>query len=538
MRAAESATTFRGGRRVAAAVVLSWIGTAGACLLYLALGDLIEHEGDWRSWSAGLAAVAVLSGTAAAVPIVTDGTQRRVEHSVRERIQDRLLAADTAIARARLPAAGRVVSTAVDAAGRVAALRGGFVGAIVAAGTSPLLVLVVLAVTVSTTLAGVLLILVLVAPILVWGFQRLFRRSSAQYRAQSRRLAGEFLEALRGLRTVSLLGRTAEQRAHLATESEAQRRAVMRLLLGNQIVLLVTDIVFFGGLVGTVTAVGTHLGGVGELTAGRGVALVLLAALLTAPIAYVGQFFYIGMSGAAAQREAASLIDDLPDTGQAPAINSAPPADSGPVACALRDVDFSYPRRSQLLSRFSLEVAAGECVALTGPSGVGKSTVLALVSGDLRPDAGSVVFDGSPVDPRTVVAVVHQNTYLFSGSVAGNLRLAAPDASDAELWTVLDRVHLADEIRLLPAGLHTEVGEFGSALSGGQAQRLSLARALLRDAPVLVLDEPTSHIDARSEALIADTLATLARRRTLVVATHSTGLLALADRTVEIGGPE
>ncbi|MGV9746640.1 ATP-binding cassette domain-containing protein [Rhodococcus zopfii] len=516
---------------VCTSVVLAWVGTAAMCLTYLAVGETTAGPDVLRPWWIAAGAVVVMAAASAAIPLVDDRAQRRVEHYVRSGLQERILAADTVLARSELPAAGRIVSTGIDGAARIGALRGGFVASIVAAGTAPLIVLVIVAVAVDRAPAALLLVLVLLAPVAVGGFQQLFRRTSADNRAQSRRLAGEFLEALRGLRTVSLYGRTAEHAAHLAAESEGQRRTVMRLLLGNQVVLLVTDIVFYGGLIGTATAAAVHLGTSGELDAGRALALVLLAVLLTAPIDHIGQFFYIGMTGAAAEKEAAALIGEKPR----PVPTSALPGRTGPVGCALRGVDLTYPGREKTLSAVNLEVKAGETVVLTGPSGSGKSTMLALLAGDLRPDIGSVEFDGISSDPRASVAVVHQDTFLFTGSVAGNLRLASPGASDAELWTALERTHLADEIRALPHGLDTEVGEFGTGLSGGQAQRLSLARALLRDAPVLILDEVTSHVDRRSEALIADTLASLAGCKTLVLATHSPGLVALADRTIDIG---
>ncbi|WP_186629842.1 ABC transporter ATP-binding protein [Rhodococcus sp. BP22] len=522
------------GMLVRAAVAFAWLGSVATCLLYLALGNTLTDSTFRSTWIPTILAAAVLAVVSAAAPLLEDRAQRRAEHTVRAGLLTRILAADTVVARAELPSAGRIVSTGIDGAAKIAALRGGFVASIVAAATAPLIVLAVVATTVSWTLAALLLVLVLLAPLLVGGFQQLFRSSSANYRAQSRRLAGEFLEALRGLHTVSLLGRTAVHATHLAAESEKQRRTVMRLLLGNQIVLLVTDIVFYGGLIGTASAVAVHLGASGELTAGRTMTLVLLALLLTAPIDYIGQFFYIGMAGAAAQREAVALIGEtrplVPTTGPVPKAVAGKRA-----ACALREVDFTYPGRPQLLSGKTFEVAAGETVVLTGPSGGGKSTLLALLSGDLQPDTGTVEFDGAPADPRVFVAAVHQNTYLFSGSVADNLRLAAPEATDTALWEVLEHAHLDVEIRSLPNGLDTEVGEFGASLSGGQAQRLSLARALLRSAPVLVLDEVTSHIDAKSEALIAETLASMAGHTTLVIATHSAGLLALADRTIEIG---
>ena len=522
-------SSIRGLVRVS--VTAAWAGTVTLCVIYLALGDTLTHSETTRPWLLAAGAAVVTAAAAATIPLADDRAQRRIEHCVRVALQRRILAADTALTRSQLPAAGRVVSTGTDGAAKIAALRGGFVASLIGAATTPLIVLAVIAAAVDRTLAVLLLVLVLAAPVLVGGFQHLFRRTSADHRAQSRRLAGEFLDALRGLRTVALYGRTTEHATHLATESEHQRRTVMRLLLGNQMVLLLTDIVFYGGLVGTATAAAVHLGARGELDAGRALALVLLALLLTTPIDYIGQFFYIGMTGAAAEKEAVALIGDTDTAVAAPPH----PVHTAPVSCALRGVDLTHPGRTATLTDLTLEIAAGETVVLVGPSGSGKSTILALLCGDLHPDRGTIEFGGAAADPRAYTTVVHQNTYLFTGTVADNLRLAAPHASDTDLWDALERAHLADEIRALPGGLDTEVGEFGTALSGGQAQRLSLARALLRDAPVLILDEVTSQVDPRSERLIAETISALAGHKTIVLATHSPHLLTLADRTVDLG---
>lgn len=520
-------------RLLSAAVGLAWSGTIASCLLYVALSRGVTADSPFGGWAliatgAGIAA----AGAAAMVPLVEDRAQRRVERTVRTTLLDRILSADTASERADLPSSGRLVSTGTDGAAKIAALRGSFSAALVGAGTSPLIVLAVIGLVIDWLVAALLLLLIILALVAVGVFGHQFRHISAGYRAQSRRLAGEFLDALRGLKTVSLFGQTAREAARLDEESERQRRSVMRLLLGNQIVLLIVDVFFYGGVIGGATAMGVSLGITGRLGPGDVVALVLLALLLTAPLDYIGQFFYIGMTGRAAEREAAGLIGPSapPSRPAAPAIRS-----TG-VSCSLRDVHLTYPDRTgPVLSGLSIAIAAGETVALVGPSGSGKSTVLALLSGDLRPDTGEIEFDGAVADPRRHTAVMHQDTHLFIGSIAHNLRLALPEASDSDLWSALDRAHLGDEIRELPLGLDTPVGEFGASLSGGQRQRLSLARALLRDAPVLILDEPTSHIDAHSESLISQTIAAEAGQKTVVLASHSTELLHLADRIIHIG---
>jgi ABC-type multidrug transport system fused ATPase/permease subunit len=221
-------------------------------------------------------------------------------------------------------------------------------------------------------------------------------------------------------------------------------------------------------------------------------------------------------------------------------------------ALALTDVTFAYPGGRSVLDGVSFTVPRGGRVALIGPSGSGKSTVAALVQAHLRPASGSVRVAGHdattvPVDwLRAQTAVVAQTTYLFTGTLADNLRLAAPDADDERLWDVLAQANLADDVRRFPDRLATRVGERGLSLSGGQAQRVAVARALLKDAPILVLDEPTSQVDAASEAALVDALDRAGEGRTVLIVAHRLSTVRGADqvlvlaegRIVEQGPPD
>ena len=183
---------------------------------------------------------------------------------------------------------------------------------------------------------------------------------------------------------------------------------------------------------------------------------------------------------------------------------------------------------------------AGEHVAVVGPSGAGKSTLVALAGGDLLPAAGTVRVVGTASTAgtqdavRAASAVVAQTTWLFTGTIADNLRLADPDADDARLWRALEAANLDDEVRRMPDGLRTRLGEQGLGLSGGQAQRVSLARAFLADRPLLILDEPTSQVDLDSEAQIVEAIDRLAQGRTVLTVSHRAGALTTADRIVRV----
>jgi ABC-type multidrug transport system fused ATPase/permease subunit len=220
----------------------------------------------------------------------------------------------------------------------------------------------------------------------------------------------------------------------------------------------------------------------------------------------------------ARMREAIAARADAP----APAARSV-----AAPAMALRDVTFTYPgRRRPALEHVSLAVPVGTTVALVGSSGAGKTTLAHLCLRFWDPDAGEIQLAGHDLrawrldDLRREIALVAQDTYLFNDTLRANVLLARPTATDAELRAALERASLGDLIESLPDGVNTVVGERGMQLSGGQRQRVAIARAFLKDAPVLILDEATSHLDAVNEAVVRRALDALARGRTTLVIAH------------------
>jgi thiol reductant ABC exporter CydC subunit len=220
------------------------------------------------------------------------------------------------------------------------------------------------------------------------------------------------------------------------------------------------------------------------------------------------------------------------------------PEPSPPFAIALDGVSARYPRQpSPALDGLTLRVEPGERVALVGPSGAGKTTVVNLVQRFLDPDEGRVTIAGRDIrdhrqrDVRRAIAVAGQDAHLFSASIRDNLRLARPDATDRELELALRRARIWDWVRRLPNGLDTFVGEVGRELSGGQRQRLVLARALLAGAPVLVLDEPTAHLDPSTATELMRDVIAAAGDSTVLLITHRSEGLDLVDRVLEVSPP-
>lgn len=206
-----------------------------------------------------------------------------------------------------------------------------------------------------------------------------------------------------------------------------------------------------------------------------------------------------------------------------------------------RDVAFTYPNaRRGAIHGFNLHIHAGENVALVGPSGSGKSTIASLLLGLYHPAAGQILIDGVPQDEldmrwfRRQTAIVMQDSILLSGTIAENIRFARTDATDDEVRDAARRANAEDFIRHLPDGFNTKVGERGATLSGGQRQRLSIARAILRNPPILLLDEPTSALDYESERLIQDALDRLAERRTVITIAHRLSTVRRAHRIITL----
>jgi len=303
------------------------------------------------------------------------------------------------------------------------------------------------------------------------------------------------------------------------------------------------------GVAAAATAVATGMSLLVGLAAGavavRGGVLQgeLLAVVVLTPLAV---FERVGALPAAAQRLAAARASmrRLREVLAAPSPVNVPDAPAavpaGPHTLRLEHAGAGWLPGRTVLRDVSLTLGPGDRVALTGPSGSGKSTVAALLVRFLDPAAGRVTLDGvdlralDPAEVRKIVGYLPEDAYLFDTTIAANLRIARPAATGDELRKALASARLADWVEALPDGLETAVGEHGMALSGGQRRRLALARALLAGFEILILDEPTEHLDDETAAALTEDLLAAAGDRAVLLITHRPGIAALVDRVVSL----
>lgn len=354
-------------------------------------------------------------------------------------------------------------------------------------------------------------------------------------------LSGQFLDRMRGLTTLQLFGHDEHSVQAIATASDDYRQRSMRVL---RVAFLSSAVLeFFAAVAIAVIAIYIGFGLLGyiafgpapELTLYSGLFILLLAPEFFQPLRTLSQHYHDRATAlGAAESLAALLARPQPLQPISDPVSPATLTGDELPDVALHTVTVVHPGRGRVLGPLDLHIAAGEFVALCGPSGAGKSTLLALVAGFIHPDTGRVaVADRTP--NGSGFAWVDQRPLLIQGTIADNLRLAAPQADAAAMHAALQQAGLAQLLARLPLGLDTALGERGAGLSGGQAQRLALARVFLSAARLVLLDEPTSSLDRETERRVLAALERLAATgRTVLVATHHPQVMRLADRIVRL----
>ncbi|MGA1209014.1 MAG: ABC transporter transmembrane domain-containing protein [Gemmobacter sp.] len=389
----------------------------------------------------------------------------------------------------------------------------------------------------SAKLTALVLLVVpgVIVPIVVLG--RRLRALSRQTQDWIAASSGNAAEALGAVQTVQAFTHEGASRAEFARITEASFDAARRRIATRAAMTVIVIFLVFAGIVG-VMWVGARDVRAGVMTPGELVQFVIYAIMVAAAVGALSEVWGELQRAAGATERLVELLGAT-DTVRDPAHPVALPR---PVrgAIAFEGVRFAYPTRPgvAVLSDVGLHIRPGETVALVGPSGAGKTTVLQLIERFYDPEAGRITLDGidlrdmARADFRAAMALVPQDPVIFSTSARENIRFGRPDATDAEVEAAARAAAAHDFIARLPEGYGTVLGERGMLLSGGQRQRIAIARAILRDAPVLRLDEATSALDAESERAVQAAVERLSEGRTTIVVAHRLATVKRADRIV------
>jgi ATP-binding cassette subfamily C protein CydCD len=375
------------------------------------------------------------------------------------------------------------------------------------------------------------LILLLTAPLIPVFMYLIGKGAEALTRRQwdvLRWLEAHFLDSLQGLVTLKLFGRSRQQADAIASTTDRFRRVTLKVL---QVTFLSAFVLELISTISTaMVAVELSL----RLLYGRmpfetAFFLLLLAPEFYLPLRVLGLRFHAGMAGTTAARRIFEVLDKAEKMPQQPVAD-----DQNKNFSALRvaNITYAYPGETQpALQDLDMEIKRGEHVAVVGLTGAGKTTLAGLLLGFMPPDRGQICLDGQPLESwREQIAWVPQTPHLFHDTLSANLRLAQPDATMAQMEAALRNAALEDFVHSLPAGLETVIGESGARLSGGEAQRLALARAFLKDVPILLLDEPASHLDPLNETALVESIRRLGRGRTVITIAHRMKTILEADR--------
>lgn len=373
----------------------------------------------------------------------------------------------------------------------------------------------------------VLLVCVPLIPISIVVVQKFAKKLLNKYWGVYTNLGDSFLENLQGLTTLKIYQADGGKAVQMDEESQHFRRITMKVLTMQLNSTSVMDIVAYGGAaIGMIVAAADFLNG--DVGLAGTVAIVLLASEFFIPLRLLGSFFHIAMNGMAASDKIFALLD-LPEGNK-----GTEDLTGTELNIELTNVYFSYDEEREILKGVNVSLPSGHFISLVGESGCGKSTIAGILTGRNQGYEGTVTINGIPLSDIKEeslmghVTLIRHNSYLFKGTIAENLMMAKENASSNEMIQALKRVNLWEFLRT-QNGLDTPVAEKGSNLSGGQCQRLALARALLHDTPIYIFDEAASNIDAESEEMIMEVIYELARTKTVLLISHRLSNVLASD---------
>lgn len=516
---------------IAENVICQWISLAANISIMTAIAWMLQHLFEGTAGDRQIALTAVVA--AVAVPIrylcATAASRmgylssKAVKRTLREMIYRKLLR--LGVSYKEQANTSEVVQVAVEGVDQLETYFGAYLPQFFYAMLAPLTLFAVLS-FVNFPSAFLLLLCVPMIPVTIILIQRWAKKLLSKYWGQYTALGDTFLENLQGLTTTKIYQSDAFKHREMNEQSEQFRRITMKVLTMQLNSITIMDLIAYGGAaLGTILATTQFRAGHVDLFGC--ILIILLAADFFLPMRLLGSFFHIAMNGMAASDKIFRLLD-LPEPEQKAA--------TVPVDCSIacKDLRFSYLPDREILHGITMVFPKGSFTAIVGESGCGKSTISAILMGRNKGYTGEITFGGTSLSEISEASLmknityISHNSYLFKGTVRENLLMARPNADENTLWHVLEQVNLADFLRS-EQGLDTILNEKASNLSGGQCQRLALARALLHDSPVYIFDEATSNIDVESENDIMRQIHTLAKTKTVILISHRLANVAAAD---------
>lgn len=511
-------------------VIYQWISLVANITMMVSIADLLSrlfaNTADRENFVCTVIVVAAAVGIRyfCAVQSAKMGylSSKAVKKVLREKIYRKLLRLGSSYK--EKAQTSEIVQISVEGVEQLETYFGAYLPQFFYAMLAPLTLFIVLG-FVNVPAAAVLLVCVPLIPAAIAAVQTWAKKLLSKYWGQYTALGDTFLENLQGLTTLKIYRADDFKNDEMNVEAEKFRKITMKVLTMQLNSITIMDLIAYGGAaLGIVMSVTQY--SKGNVSLAGCLLIIMLSADFFIPMRQLGSFFHIAMNGMASGQKIFRLLD-LPEAEEKKA-----DCPKGDIVC--RDLHFSYDNDREILSGVNMTFKRGAFTAIVGESGCGKSTISAILTGRNKGYGGSVSVGETELseireaDLMENITYISHQSYLFKGTVRDNLLMGKPDASDSELWEVLERVNLADFVRN-EKGLDTGLSEKASNLSGGQCQRLALARALLHDSPIYIFDEATSNIDVESENDIMNEIQNLAESKTVILISHRLVNVVKAD---------
>lgn len=517
---------------IALNVAIQWCSLAANVVMMAAISVLLASMAEKNVTRTRISTTIIIAAAAVVIRFLCAVgmskmsylSSKAVKKTLREKIYEKLLKLGTSYQ--EKVQTSEIVQVAVEGVDQLETYFGAYLPQFFYAMIAPLTLFVILC-FINVPSAVVLLICVPLIPVAIAAVQTWAKKLLSKYWGRYTALGDTFLENLQGLTTLKIYQADEFKHKQMNEASEEFRKITMKVLTMQLNSITIMDLIAYGGAaLGIVMSVtqfkAGHIGLAGAIF------IILLSADFFIPMRQLGSFFHIAMNGMASSDKIFKLLDLPEDNNE----NGKECPKDGDIVC--KNLAFSYDDDREILHGIDMVFKSGSFTAVVGESGCGKSTTAGIIMGHMKNYMGNVTIGGNSLSQISEASLmkhityVGHNSYLFKGTVRQNLLMGSPDAKDDKLWEVLKEVNLADFLKD-EDGLDTKLLEKASNFSGGQCQRLALARALLHDSPVYIFDEATSNIDVESENEIMERIYELAKTKTVILISHRLANVTGAD---------